>query len=80
MRSIVTKRGQTVVPAPIRKKYGIRQGTTLVWIDTGETIKVIPVPENTLKVLRGIARGEGLVKKLFKERKKDGSKGQAFSS
>ncbi len=72
MKSTVTKRGQTVIPSPIRKKYKIKKGTALLWIDTGETIRVVPLPEDPVKALRGIAKGENLRKKLLQERKKDG--------
>ncbi len=71
MRSTVTKRGQTVIPAPIRKKYRIEKGTTLLWIDTGENIRVVPLPKDPLKALKGIAKGENLGKKLLRERKRD---------
>ena len=35
---VVTRKGQTTVPAKFRKKYGISQGTRLVVEDTGEGI------------------------------------------
>ena len=44
MQTSITKRWQTVIPAPIRKRHAIREGDYLVWLDDGETIKVIPVP------------------------------------
>jgi len=74
MKTTVTKRGQTVVPAPLRRKYGIREGMILQWIDTGETIKVVPVPRDVVKALRGVAKGEGLLKKLLEERRADGAR------
>ena len=74
MKTTVTKRGQTVIPAPIRKKYGICDGMVLQWIDTGETIKVVPVPKDAVGALRGVAKGEGLRKKLLEERVVDGAR------
>jgi len=74
MKTLVTKRGQTVIPASIRKKYKINEGTTLQWIDTGEVIKVIPIPKNVVSSLRGMAKGEKLLEKLLKERALDGKK------
>ena len=73
MLSSVTQKGQTVVPAPLRKKYGLSQGTQLEWIDTGELLKVIPVPRDVIKTLRGCAKGENLTSKLLKSRKEDKS-------
>ena len=74
MKTLVTKRGQTVIPASIRKKYKINEGTTLQWIDTGEVIKVIPIPKNVVSSLRGMAKGEKLLERLLKERALDGKK------
>jgi len=34
----VTRKGQTTIPAPLRAKYGIEEGTKLVVLDTGEGI------------------------------------------
>jgi len=71
MQTSVTKRGQTVIPAQIRKKYQIQEGDRLVWLDDGQTIKVIPVPADPVKALRGRGRGEHLVKKLLASRRED---------
>jgi len=35
---IVTRKGQTTIPASIRKKYGIREGTRLKVVDTNDGI------------------------------------------
>lgn len=34
----VTRKGQTTIPAPLRAKYGIEEGTKLVVEDTGKGI------------------------------------------
>ena len=60
METSVTQRGQTVIPAAIRRRYNIQSGDKLVWIDDGEAIKVIPVPADPVRALRGIARGAAL--------------------
>jgi len=71
MQTSVTKRGQTVIPSKIRKRYGIADGAQLVWLDDGHSIKVVPVPEDPIKALRGLGRGEKLGDRLLKERKMD---------
>ncbi len=71
METLITERGQTVVPAPIRKRYKIEKGTRLVWLDDGKTIKVIPIPPDTVEALHGIGKGENLLIALLEERKKD---------
>ena len=71
MKTAVTKRGQTVIPAQIRKKYHIQPGDHLVWLDDGQTIKVVPVPANPVRALRGRGRGEQLVEQLLATRRED---------
>ena len=38
MRTTITKRAQTVVPAALRERYGIKGGDYLEWIDDGQVI------------------------------------------
>ncbi len=71
MQTAITKRGQTVIPAQIRKKYHIQPGDYLVWLDDGQTIKVIPVPSDSIRALRGRGRGERLVERLLTARRED---------
>lgn len=71
MQTTVTKRGQTVVPAKIRKRYQIHEGDALVWLDDGETIRVVPVPADATRALRGSGRGEHLVEQLLQARRED---------
>jgi AbrB family looped-hinge helix DNA binding protein len=71
MKSTVTSRGQTVVPAQLRRRYRIDAGTPLEWIDTGEGIRVTPLPADIVGALRGISRGEKLNEKLRHARARD---------
>lgn len=64
----VTKRWQIAVPAAIRRRYTIRPGDVLAWIDDGETIKVVPIPKDPIRALRGCAKGEGLGQRLQESR------------
>jgi AbrB family looped-hinge helix DNA binding protein len=69
MQTTISKRGQTVVPSTIRKNHHLQEGGRLVWLDDGETIKVIPIPGDSVGALKGIARGERLMEELMKYRR-----------
>ena len=66
MKSTVTSRGQTVIPAKIRKDHQIGSHTPLEWIDNGETIHVVPLPADTVRVAKGSTKK--LHQKLLEER------------
>jgi AbrB family looped-hinge helix DNA binding protein len=71
MQTTISKRGQTVVPAAIRKRHRILDGDRLAWLDDGDTIKVVPIPADPVRALKGIARGERLVQELMKYRREE---------
>jgi AbrB family looped-hinge helix DNA binding protein len=74
METSVTKKGQTNIPALIRKRHHIKEGDRLVWLDDGDIIRVIPVPVDPLKALRGSGKGEGLLDRLL-HRQEDRERG-----
>jgi AbrB family looped-hinge helix DNA binding protein len=73
MRTTVTSRGQTVVPARIRKDHQIHPQTQLEWIDDGETIRVVPLPLDPIRAAKGLT--QGLHQKLLKERERERQRG-----
>jgi bifunctional DNA-binding transcriptional regulator/antitoxin component of YhaV-PrlF toxin-antitoxin module len=66
MQTTVTARGQTVIPAKIRKEHQIEISTKLEWIDDGDTIRVVPLPTDSIEAAKGISKG--LYSRLMKER------------
>ncbi len=71
MRTTVTRRGQTVIPAKLRGRYHLDEGSQVEWLDTGAGLKVIPVPADPIAALRGTGRGERLTERLLAERARD---------
>jgi len=75
IQTTVSRRGQTVVPAQIRRRHQIEEGDSLVWLDDGETIQLFHLRGDAIASLRGAGRGEGLTKKLLRERVGDKKRG-----
>ncbi len=69
MQTTVTSRGQTVVPAKIRRDRKIGRQSKLEWIDDGQSIRVVPVPADPIAAARGISKG--LRRKLIEERERE---------
>jgi len=76
MQTAVTRRGQTVIPAAIRKRYRIQEGDSLMWLDDGTTIRVVPVARDPIQALRGSGRNEQSVARLLATRKEDRERGR----
>jgi AbrB family looped-hinge helix DNA binding protein len=74
METYATIKGQIVIPAILRRKYGIKSGTKIIVSDTGEGIMLKPVTEQYLKNLQGSLKGKGGLKILQEERAKDRQK------
>ncbi len=70
MRSTITSRGQTVIPAEIRKKFQLSPSDRLEWIMDGNSLRVVPVKENPISAFRGQGKG-GSVKRLLADREQD---------
>ena len=71
MRSTVSSRGQTAVPAEIRRRFHLREQSRLEWIVDGDIITVLPVPSNPVRAFRGSLKGKYSVKALLRERARE---------
>lgn len=56
MKVTVSSKGQIVLPAEIRKKYGVERGAQLDLVDNGTSISLIPDRKAAVHALRGILR------------------------
>ena len=50
----VTRQCQTTIPLEIRKKYKIDEGDTVIYVDLGDHIAMLPVTKNALKDLKNM--------------------------
>jgi AbrB family looped-hinge helix DNA binding protein len=70
MRSTITARGQTVIPAEIRRRFHLDPSKRLEWIVDDGNIRVVPVEEDPIKAFRGRGKGDSTAR-LLEERKRD---------
>jgi AbrB family looped-hinge helix DNA binding protein len=73
METVTTSKGQVVIPAKIRRKLGIKEGT-YIQIDLDEANKRIiltPVTRGYVDSLRGKYKGKGLMKALKAEKEQE---------
>lgn len=60
----VSSRYQTVIPADVRERFCIREGTRIAWVVRDDIIEVIPLPEKPWQEFRGSGRGVDYMKAL----------------
>jgi AbrB family looped-hinge helix DNA binding protein len=74
----VTSKGQLVVPAKLRRRYGIKQGTKVCFVERGNEILFQPVTKEYIRSVCGMLKSEGSVtQELLKERARDKEREEA---
>ncbi len=76
--STITSKGQIVVPAKLRRRYGLKPGTKVYFIERDQEILFQPVTREYLKSVHGMLTSEtSMTKELLKERAKDREREEA---
>jgi AbrB family looped-hinge helix DNA binding protein len=71
-RAYVTSKGQLVVPARLRKRYGIKAGTKVCFIERNNEILFQPLTKEYIQRVRGMLVSESsMTEELLKERARD---------
>ncbi len=70
---VVTRKGQTTIPAKLRAKYGMEEGTRLVAVDTGNGVAFRRAVTMSDLAGSGASRGtpESMKRRLDKLREED---------
>lgn len=75
----VSSRYQTVIPADIRARFCIREGTRIAWVVRDDSIEVIPLPEKPWQEFRGAGRGVDYLQALADYRARERARGRGDS-
>jgi AbrB family looped-hinge helix DNA binding protein len=77
MRSTITARGQTVIPAAIRARFGLGPQRRLEWVvESDGSIRVVPVDGDPISAFRGSGTIGGSVARLLADREADRQAGR----
>lgn len=68
--SKVTSKGQIVIPSKLRKKYKIKKGTQINFLESDGEIKLIPTSSELIKKNFGVFKTKGKLMNILKEEKK----------
>jgi AbrB family looped-hinge helix DNA binding protein len=74
-RTVISSKGQVVVPAELREKLGLKKGTPATWSEEDGRLVLTPITERRLGEIRGFLKpvpGTGsMFEDLFEERKRE---------
>ena len=70
--AVVTTKGQIVVPSKIRKKFGIKKGTRIAFIERGGKLIIQPLDKSYFESMAGILGTNGdMLKELMEDKKRE---------
>jgi AbrB family looped-hinge helix DNA binding protein len=68
----VTSKGQLVIPASLRKRFGIKAGTKVRFIERDGEIVIQPITSEFIRSVCGMLKSDkSMTRELLKERAKD---------
>lgn len=77
-QSYVTSKGQLVVPARLRRKYGIKPGTKICFVERDHEIIFQPVTKEYIRSVCGMLKSDtSMTKALLEERARDKEREEA---
>lgn len=70
--TVVTVKGQIVIPSRIRRRYGIKKGTRVCLIERNGEIILKPITREYIEKMAGILGGKGkALRALMKEKERE---------
>ena len=70
--SVVTSKGQLVIPARLRRRFGVKKGTPVAFVEDNGRIILQPVTREFIRSLRGSLKGEpSVLDYLLEERQRE---------
>lgn len=68
-KSVVTSKGQIVIPSKLRRKFGIKKGTQVCLYEQNGEIVVRALTDEYLRGLAGVTRTNGKLLKALRDEK-----------
>lgn len=77
MQAKISRKGWVVIPAELRRKYELKPGTHVRFVDYGGVVSIVPAARNPVGHAAGMLKGGGsLTKALLEEHRKERRRGR----
>ena len=78
-RTVISSKGQVVIPSELREKFGLEKGTPATWTEEKGRLVLTPITEQRLREIRGFLKPkpgepsafEGLFEERARERERE---------
>jgi len=74
-RTVISSKGQVIIPAEVRERYGLKKGTPATWTEEKGRLILTPITVERIREIRGFLKpkpGEPSVfEELFAERARE---------
>jgi AbrB family looped-hinge helix DNA binding protein len=74
-RTVISSRGQVVIPAELREQYGLEKGTPATWTDEKGRLVLTPITLQRIREIRGFLKPKpgqpSMFEELFAERARE---------
>jgi antitoxin PrlF len=74
-RTVVSSKGQVVIPAELREQFGLKKGTPATWSEEQGRLVLTPMTKRRLREIRGFLKPKpgdpSMFEELFAERERE---------
>jgi AbrB family looped-hinge helix DNA binding protein len=70
-RTVISSKGQVVIPAELREQLGLEKGTPATWTEEKGRLVLTPITERLLDEIQGFLRPRAGEPSMFEEHFKD---------
>ncbi len=66
-RTVISSKGQVVIPAELREQFGLEKGTRATWSEEGGRLVLTPITERRLDEIMGFLKPKPGEPSMFEE-------------
>lgn len=70
-RTVISSKGQVVLPAELREEFGLEKGTPAIWTEENGRFILTPITKRRLREIRGFLKPRPGEPSMFEEHFKD---------
>lgn len=66
-RTVISSKGQVIIPAEMRERYGLKKGTPATWTEEKGRLILTPITAQRIREIRGFLKPKPGAPSMFEE-------------